>query len=260
LPHRIDYNGLTTSRVNPHNCHFKVEHFITHSAIPLPNLSVIIPTLNESSQLRQCLKSVTGVAGEIIIVDGGSSDNTLSIAKKHGCKIIVASRGRGQQLAAGATAATKPWFLFLHADTILDDRWSQAVSQFILASQNQKKVAAFQYKNDLPGLSAWVLEKIVMARGQLGLVYGDQGLVIESKHYAELGGYGDLAIMEDIEFCRRIGRRNIQIISAFALTSGRRYRHTGVLLRGLRNVLCLCLYFLGFPIETIRKLYGTDPN
>tara|TARA_B100000686_G_scaffold340592_1_gene416529 strand:+ start:947 stop:1660 length:714 start_codon:yes stop_codon:yes gene_type:complete len=237
-----------------------MENPITHSAVSLSSLSVIIPTLNESSHLRQCLKSVAGVAEEIIIVDGGSSDNTLSIAKKHGCQIIVTPPGRGQQLAAGAAAATKQWLLFLHADTILDDRWSQAVSQFIMVSQDQKKVAAFQYKNDLPGLSAWLLEKLVMARGQLGLVYGDQGLVIESSHYAQLGGYRELAIMEDIEFCQRIGRRNIQIINASALTSGRRYRRTGVFLRGLKNMLCLCLYFLGIPIETIRKFYGTGPS
>ena len=237
-----------------------MEHSITHSSIPLPNISVIIPTLNEASELAHCLKPLTGVVGEIIIADGGSSDETLSIAKNHGCTVIVAPRGRGQQLKAGATAATKPWFLFLHADTILDDRWSQAVSQFIVASQNQKKVAAFRYKNDLPGLSAWLLEKLVMMRSDLGLVYGDQGLVIERSYYSQLGGYGDLVIMEDIEFCQRIGRRNIVIVSAFALTSGRRYKHSGVLLRSLRNLICLFLYFLGVPIETIKKLYGTGPS
>ena len=237
-----------------------MEHSINYSKIPLPNLSVIIPTLNETSQLAKCLKPLTGVAGEIIIADGGSSDDTLLIAKNHGCKVVVAHRGRGKQLRAGAAAATTPWLLFLHADTILDDRWSHAVSQFIITPQNQKKVAAFQYKNDLPGLSAWFLEKFVMIRSNLGLVYGDQGLVIESNYYAQLGGYRELAIMEDIEFCQRIGRRNILVVSAFALTSGRRYKHTGVLLRSLKNIMCLCLYFLGFPIKTIEKLYGTDQS
>ncbi|MEE2694365.1 MAG: TIGR04283 family arsenosugar biosynthesis glycosyltransferase [Pseudomonadota bacterium] len=231
-----------------------------HSAIPLPNLSIIIPTLNESFQLGQCLKSVDGIAGEIIIVDGGSLDNTISIARNHGCKVIVTSCGRGQQLAAGAREATKTWFLFLHADTTLDHQWSRVVSHFMTLPQNKKKVAAFRYKNDLPGLSGRLLEKFVMVRGHLGLAYGDQGLLIESSHYARLGGYKELVIMEDVEFCRRIGRQNIEIIDAFALTSGRRYRRTGVLLRGLRNMICLGLYFLGIPTETIWKLYGKSPK
>ena len=237
-----------------------MEHSIIPPRIPLPNISVIIPTLNEAPQLAQCLKPLIGVVGEIIIADGGSSDDTLSIAKNYGCKVIAAPRGRGQQLRAGATATTKPWLLFLHADTILDDRWSQAVSQFIMASHHQKKVAAFRYKNDLPGLSAWLLEKLVMMRSHLGLVYGDQGLVIERSYYTQLGGYGELVIMEDIEFCQRIGRRNIVIVSAFALTSGRRYKQRGILLRSLRNLICLCLYFVGVPVETIKKLYGTGSS
>tara|TARA_A100001037_G_scaffold303072_1_gene336173 strand:+ start:1670 stop:2431 length:762 start_codon:yes stop_codon:yes gene_type:complete len=247
-------------QVNLHNRHFELERSITHSRIPLPNLSVIIPTLNETSQLDQCLKPLSGLVGEIIIADGGSSDGTIHIAKSHGCEFIVAPRGRGQQLRAGAAVATKPWFLFLHADTILDDRWSQTVSQFIMVSQNRRKAAAFQYQNDLTGLSAWLLEKLVMVRSNLGLVYGDQGMLIESSYYTQLGGYRELEIMEDINFCQRIGRRNIVVLRAFALTSGRRYKRTGVLLRAVRNMMCLCLYFIGVPIETIKRLYETGPS
>jgi rSAM/selenodomain-associated transferase 2 len=226
----------------------------------LPQLSIIIPTLNEADTLHECLKSVVKVSDEIIVVDGGSSDETVSIAEQHNCKTVAAPRGRGQQLAAGAQTATKSWLLFIHADTTLDNSWYHSVSAFIAIASNKKKAAAFEYKNDLASIWGRLLEKYVRIRSRLGLVYGDQGLLIQHKHYCHLGGYTKIPIMEDVDFCRKIGFRNISILHSSAMTSGRRYKNIGVFSRGLRNIVCLSLYFMGLPAETLEKLYGESKN
>jgi len=192
------------------------------------------------------------------VVDGGSSDETVSVAERYNCKTISVPRGRGQQLAAGAEVATKSWLLFLHADTILDNRWHHSVADFIAVAGNEAKAAAFEYKSDLASIWARFLEKYVRIRSHLGLAYGDQGLLIQHQHYRRLGGYAKIPIMEDIDFCRKIGFRNIVIMPSFAVTSGRRYKSIGIFFRGLRNIVCLCLYFLGLPAKTLQKLYGKD--
>lgn len=236
------------------------EIFIETLPPALPQVSIIIPTLNEAATLDACLSCLDTIPGEIIVVDGGSSDQTLSIAKNHNCRTIVTPRSRGQQLAAGACNSTKDWLLFVHADTLLEHKWDHSVSNFIDTPNNETKAAAFKYRNDLPSMWGRLLEKYVMIRNRLGLVYGDQGLLIQRQHYRYLGGYKKIPIMEDVDLCRRIGFRNIEVIDALAITSSRRYKNLGVFLRGLRNLLCLSLYFLGLHPKFIQKLYGSDQN
>mgnify|MGYP002038358130 CR=1 FL=1 len=210
--------------------------------INLPNLSVVIPTLNEADTLQNCLESLKEAPGEIILVDGGSTDDTISIAKKNNCRALVTTPGRGEQLAVGAEASTKTWMLFLHADTILDEGWQNNVGAFMELSCNQNKAAAFTYRVDLRSLSARVMEKWVMMRSNLGMTYGDQGLLINRKHYHEIGGYKKLPLMEDVDLCLRIGLRNISVINSSAVTSGRRYKNSWIFIRGLRNFICMIFF------------------
>ncbi len=89
-----------------------------------------------------------------------------------------------------------------------------------------------------------------------GLPYGDQGLLIASGHYREIGGFKPLCLMEDVDMVRRIGRRNIASLPATAITSAARYRRDGYVWRPLRNLCCLLLYFAGAPPAMIAKLYA----
>ena len=114
----------------------------------------------------------------------------------------------------------------------------------------------FRYRNDLHGLAGRVLERYVAWRTSLGLPYGDQCLLISRSHYHRLGGFSDFPIMEDIEFARRIGRRGLRVLPVLAVTSGVRYRGFGIFFRGLRNLSCLALYFIGLPPRLIAKIYG----
>ena len=92
--------------------------------------------------------------------------------------------------------------------------------------------------------------------GLFRLPYGDQGLLIHRDLYRAVGGYRRLPLMEDVDLVRRIGRDNLVPLAADALTSAARYRRDGWLLRPLRNLTCLTLYFAGVPPQTLQRLYG----
>ena len=219
------------------------------------SLSVIIPTLNASRFLPATLAAI-GAGGEIVVVDGGSTDNTIELATAHGARVVRSAAGRGQQLIAGAAAARGDWFLFLHADTVLDAGWREEVHEFQGNPENATMAATFRFALDdacteakrLEGLVAWRVRSI-------GLPYGDQGLVIHRQFYSSLGGYRPWPLMEDVDLVRRVGRRRLTVFRSAARTSAERWRRDGWHERSLRNLSCLGLYFLGVPPELIWKLY-----
>ena len=90
----------------------------------------------------------------------------------------------------------------------------------------------------------------------LGLPYGDQGLVISRSLYDAVGGYRDLALMEDVDLVRRLGRQRICVLDAEAVTSAARYRRGGWWARPARNLSVLALFLLGVPLWAVRRLYG----
>ncbi|MBT5013905.1 MAG: glycosyltransferase [Rhodospirillaceae bacterium] len=197
------------------------------------------------------------MAYEIIISDGASDDATLEEAHAIGCQVVRTLRGRGLQLAAGATEARGDWLLFLHADTSLDPGWWGAVKEFMDNPNNLYKAAAFRFKLDDDDWAASILEALVHFRSKvLSLPFGDQGLLISRHFYHDIGGYMPIVLMEDVDMVRRIGGKSIHHFDIDAVTSSDRYRRDGYMFRPLRNLLCLTLYFLGVPTRLIHKLYG----
>ena len=225
-------------------------------------ISVIIPTLNAAGALRRSLPGIASLGAlsmlrEVIFADGGSSDETAAIAEAAGAEFVEAPRGRGNQLAAGAERASGTWFLFLHADTELEPGWESAVAAFMEEPDNAERVAYFRFKLDDSSLGARWLESLVALRCRLfRLPYGDQGMLISKTLYHRLGGFKAIPLMEDVDFVRRAGRGRMAALDTPATTSASRYRKDGYLLRPLRNLTCLTLYFLGVPPRTIVKLYG----
>lgn len=217
-------------------------------------LSVIIPTLNANDGLGACLAAVKS-AGEIIVVDGGSADDSVAIAGAAGAMIIKTAAGRGIQLGAGAARASGDWLLFVHADTILAAGWDRAVAAHI-ASQPQA-AGYFGFRLDDRAWQARLIEQAVGVRGAvLRLPYGDQGLLISRAHYNAIGGFRALPLMEDVDLVRRIGRRRLRRLTADAVTSAARWRRDGWARRTLRNLACLGVYLLGGSPTRIVRLYG----
>lgn len=228
-------------------------------------LSVIIPTLNAEATLPATLTAlipatIEGVVKEVIIVDGGSRDRTKEIGDSAGAVMLDAERGRGMQLAAGAAIARHPWLLFLHADTVLARDWEVEASAFIekvdLGSR-RPAAAAFRFQLDDEGLGAAVVEAGVALRCRLfRLPYGDQGLLIPAQLYQEIGGFGQMPLLEDVDIIRRLGRRRVHLLRSAAITSARRYQADGYTRRVLRNWTCLAMYAVGVPIARIVKVYN----
>ena len=222
-------------------------------------VSVVIPTLNAAASLPRCLAALRGAAilREVIVADGGSSDETSSGARAAGAWVVATARGRGPQLAAGAAAASGDWLLFLHADCRLEPGWDKAASAFLAAPHAAQRAGYFDLALDDPAAAARRLERVVAWRCRaLALPYGDQGLLIARALYDRVGGFAPLPLMEDVDLARRLGRRRLAPIGARCIASARRYQADGYWLRPLRNLLCLLLYFAGLPPERIVRLYG----
>ncbi|PPR60253.1 MAG: hypothetical protein CFH10_01603 [Alphaproteobacteria bacterium MarineAlpha4_Bin2] len=227
----------------------------------MAKLSIVIPTYNAAHTLGPTLAALAqieavGLIKEVIVTDGGSTDGTLAGARETGAVLVNSDRGRGPQLRTGASAATASWLLFLHADTVLDAGWSDAVKRFINRSDAPAKAGYFCYALQDHTTSARYLERIVRWRNRvLALPYGDQGLLISRILYDQLGGYRPLPLMEDVDFVRRLGRGRLRPLEATAVTSPDRYQREGYLTRSARNLFCLGLYYIGVPPRIIRQIY-----
>jgi len=219
-------------------------------------IAVIIPTLNAEAGLAATLRSVAE-AEEVFVIDGGSNDATLRLARAAAARVQETARGRGQQMRAGAEMATQDWLLFLHADTILAPGWRTQVEAHMRGADAADIACAFRFKLDDPAWQARALEWLVALRVfLLALPYGDQGLLIHRSLYAALGGFRPLPLMEDVDFVRRIGRHRLRTLPCAATTSARRWREDGWLARSARNVVCLTMFSVGAPIDRIARFYG----
>ena len=227
----------------------------------MQTISVVIPTLNASGTIDKTLREIVSLypalIREVIISDGGSTDDTVDKANRAGCLVTKGARGRGLQLARGGALACGDWLLFLHADTRLSQGWADEVFSFIHGVGSEQVAATFTFALDDPALKARILERLVAGRVKLlALPYGDQGLLIHRELYRDLGGYRPYPLMEDVDLIRRIGRYRLKVLNGKAITSAARYQHRGFARRIARNILCITLYFVGVAPRLIVKLYG----
>ncbi len=219
-------------------------------------ISIIIPVLNESDQLLKLLHPLTTLSGlEIIVVDGGSRDQTVAIAKTAGVTVIQSPIGRAHQMNAGAASATGDILLFLHADTWLPRGFDLMIHDTL--SQPTAIAGAFRLQIDGADWKLRVIEWGVNLRSRyLQMPYGDQAIFLKAATFQALGGFPTLPIMEDFELVRQLKRRGrIAIASTAVITSGRRWQKLGAVRTTLTNQCVILAYLLGVSPDRIADWY-----
>ena len=226
----------------------------------MPRLSVIIPALDERAALDALLGDVAllRVPHEVIVVDGGSRDDTVSLATRRGATVIRAARGRGTQLRAGADAATAPLLCFLHADVRLPAPAREILDA--LALREGVDAWAFRLKIDGRRWGYRLVEWSANVRSSLlALPYGDQGLVIGRGLYDGVGGFADVPLMEDVLIARSLQIvGGIGLLGAAIVVSPRRWERDGVLRRSVRNLWLLARFLSGAPPAILARAYHPE--
>jgi len=220
-------------------------------------VSVIIPVLNEKKTLKKTLLSVgRGKHREIIVVDGGSRDGTVMLAKSMGAKVLTGSPPRSRQMNHGAAVAAGTILLFLHGDTRLPRRYDEHIDKGVDTAGFA--AGAFRLRVDSPARAMKLIGKLATLRSRfLSLPYGDQALFLTAKRFWETGGFADISIMEDFELVRRLKKMGGKIITlpVSVYTSPRRWAAVGVLKTTLINQMVLAAYFSGIPPAAIVRWY-----
>lgn len=221
----------------------------------LRKISVIIPILNEAKILDKSLSQLQHELGhhELIIVDGGSSDNSVCIAKEYGT-VLTSARGRAKQLNVGAAAATGDILLFLHADIWLEPGALEAVEAALSSGYIG---GGFRQKIDGKSLLYRPIEMAGNIRGKyLKVFYGDSGIFLARADFEKIGGFPDVPILEELEFSkglRKLGKTTL-VVPHIHL-SPRRWEARGIIRTTLNNWLITLLYFLKVSPERLAKLY-----
>lgn len=220
--------------------------------------SIIIPTLNEKQAIINCLTPLQAYRdyGEIIVVDGGSTDSTAKLAEPLVDKLIPSKQGRAIQMNAGAENATGDVLIFLHADTLLPEDALIAINRAI---NHHGKWGRFDVElggnHPLLKIVAWFMNW----RSRLtGVATGDQVIFVDKRLFESVGQYPVIPIMEDVALCKKLKHINPPVcLKAKAISSGRRWEKFGVVKTILLMWSLRLRYLLGQDPQTLATLYNT---
>lgn len=210
-----------------------------------------MPLLNESAVAQLLIEHLHGLnAEQIIIVDGGSDDNTVELLGQAGFQVISSSAGRATQMNTGAQHATQSQMLFLHADSRLPSDYKAELAKANVWGR-------FNVQFDHPAIPLKVIAFCMNWRSRLSAVAtGDQAIFIDSMVFRSVGGFPDIPIMEDVALCKRLRPLCAPFCSkARVTTSARRWLQYGIIKTVLTMWWYRLVYFLGVPPSVIKKGY-----
>jgi rSAM/selenodomain-associated transferase 2 len=219
-------------------------------------VSIIVPALNEAFGIAETLRSLQQLEGdkEIIVVDGGSTDDTVRIAFAEGATVVHAKPGRGTQMHAGTLGATGDVLWFVHADTVPPPH---AIGEIRRALDDPSVTGGnFGLLFDGPTRAARQLTAIYPALRTLGLCYGDSGIFIRRTAYNRIGGFRPIALFEDLDLLRRMRKagRFVHIPSQIR-TSSRRFEQRNFALVWVHWTTLQVLYWLGVSPDRLARWY-----
>ncbi len=219
-------------------------------------ISIIVPALNERECIAETLRGLNRLEGEkeIIVVDGGSGDETVSLARAHNVIVLTAPSGRGVQMHAGALQAIGDVLWFVHADTVPPAHALREIRKHLedplVAGGN------FGLVFDGPSRAARQLTAIYPTLRILGLSYGDSGIFIRRDVYHRIGGFRALALFEDLDLLRRLrGAGRFVHVQSRILTSSRRFDRRNFAWVWLHWTALQILYWCGVPPNRLARWY-----
>jgi rSAM/selenodomain-associated transferase 2 len=227
-----------------------------------PFLSLILPVLNEAATLPVQLAALQGLrtrATELIVVDGGSGDRTVELARPAADRLLDAPRGRATQMNAGAKVSRGEVLLFLHADTTLPPAADDLIRSAIATGAAWGR---FDVRIDGRQPLLRIVERMMNWRSRWsGIATGDQAIFVRREVFERVGGYPELPLMEDIALSKRLKRfAPPACLRQRVITSGRRWEKHGV----LRTILLMwrlrASYFLGADPQQLAIRYGYVPR
>lgn len=234
-------------------------------------ISIIIPVLNEAAGIRRCLTRVLALGGfsECIVVDGGSTDDTLALARTFPVRVLEGPRGRGRQLDLGASEARGSVLLFLHADAILPTNAARAIHRTL--ADPDVVAGAFRTwtlpDHDISGPArssrrsrlGMLLHLADLRSRYSRLPYGDQGMFVRAEVFHAAGGFPRVPLMEDLSLSRTLWRFGVVRIARERIrVSGRRFESSPVKQTVWVNLFPF-LHHAGLSAEFLAQLYG-DPR
>ena len=244
----------------------------THSQEPQePPLTIVVPVLNEAATLVPrllALQALRAGGALVVLVDGGSTDGTLAVARAYADLALLAPRGRGAQMNAGAVASrhratspagTEDILLFLHADTALPEQADRWIRQ---ALQGGAVWGRFDVRIDSPRTVFRLIGSLMNLRSRwTGVATGDQAVFVQRAAFEAVGGFEDIALMEDIALSRALRRLSRPAcLRQRVTTSARRWEQHGV----WRTVLLMwrlrAAYFFGADPAQLAMQYGYRPR
>jgi len=223
-----------------------------------PLVSVIIPTLDEAGEIAAVLDHLAGLGGrfEVIVADGGSTDETVALARGHGShpRVVQTHGGRARQLNDGAAQAGGELLVFLHADSRLPD--DAHVSLAAALRDPRIRGGNFVLRFDGADRFSRTLSRWYAVQRRAGIYYGDSAVWVRRAAFEGLGGYRPLPIMDDYDFVRRLERSGATVcLPGPALTSARRWQQAGVARTVGSWVVIRWLYLAGVPPRRLARAY-----
>ncbi len=229
---------------------------LTESGDSLP-LSIVIPVLNEAEEIYPCLRRLQGLRKEgaqIIVVDGGSVDDTIAVATPLADRVMSSEKGRARQMNTGAGESTRDWLLFLHADTRLPANLSDIM---VVWGFSPSVWGFFGIKVRGAPLLLRVVQWFMNRRSYLtSISTGDQCQFVKRDVFEQIGGFADIPLMEDIELSKRLKRQSRPLyVNAKAETSGRKWKREGVFPTVFLMWRLRWAYFFGVSPQILEQRY-----
>ena len=205
----------------------------------------MIPTLDEAEGVTRAIESARASGVDILVVDGGSRDDTVRLAREAGACVLAGERGRARQLRLGSERARGEAIVFLHADTQLSAGWAERVRQAL--RDPQCAGGAFRFRFEERGfrerwIEAWVALRVALFQ----LPYGDQALFVRHDVLRAMGGVPVVPVMEDLDLVHGIKRAGrLEVLDLPARTSSRRYAERGAVRTVLQHAVALVGFHVG---------------